>query len=133
MQTSKHATSASWYCPALILYTWCLQKTVPWHYDCFNSCHLRSCREKEGKSSKTVKSKWVIFRHYALYTVLGSHNFKSKFANESSVAGIRGHANDSCADQRCQTRSDLICRQSTSPASLALKGVKPNQDCKPFW
>lgn len=89
-------------------------KTVPWYYDCFHSCHPRSCREKEGASSKTVKSEWGIFRHYTLYPVLGSHSFISKFANESSVAGIRGHANDSCADQRCQTRSDLICPHSTS-------------------
>lgn len=62
------------------------KQAAPWHCDPY-SCHPRSHSEKEGAGSETVKSELIIIKHCVLYPLLGSHNFKSKLENESSVAG----------------------------------------------
>jgi len=72
-------------------------QAVAWYCDSY-SCHPMSHSKKEGAGFETVKSELITIKHYVLYTLLGSHNFKSKLVNKSSVAGIRGHAIDSAAE-----------------------------------
>lgn len=84
----------------------------PWHSilcvlkqchgsDRFHSSHPRSHSEDEGPGSHTVKSEWIISKHYAVYPVLESRNLKFKLENESSVAVYQKTCNwFCCSDTR---------------------------------